>query len=96
MKQIVFIMILAVICMLFGLFVFDNGFHSMDIGHNMRYLDAVLDINLIDISLQGDTSDSIEAYNLGAWQMRLGFLIFGVGTFMFGVSLADMMRIKNA
>jgi hypothetical protein len=89
----VFLVMLGAITMVFGMYVYDNGFHTIDIAQNMKYLNAEFDLDLIDKTLQGTLINSTDAYGLGIWQSRAGLLIFGLGCFIFGSSISDVLTM---
>ncbi|MCJ7767409.1 hypothetical protein MUP79_03340 [Candidatus Bathyarchaeota archaeon] len=78
MRNINFLFILSCIILsiyfsLFSISIFWRGYHNMDLGQNMRYLDAAHDLNLVDLTAQGNIVTGIEAYQMGTSQMEWGF-----------------------
>lgn len=72
----------------FGLFFI--GFHGMDSGHNMRYLNTAFDITLLDRASDFQLYSHDELYITGINQMIKGLVFSSVGFMMFGMGLGKI------
>ena len=77
--------------LVFGTTLFYTGYHNLDTGQNMRYLNAQHDLNLVDTYSFDNVIDSNDAYSLGVAQLRFGFLIFGSSACLFGYSIGALV-----
>ncbi len=87
-----FVLFLSVIILLFSIYIYGVGYHNIDTGQNMNFLEADLDIVLHDRTLQGIDVDGLTAYALGHWQVRLSFFLMMIGGMLFGGSFVDMVN----
>lgn len=90
-NKISFYLITSMFVLLFGMYLFGNGYHSADMGHNMKFLESEYDMEMYDITLQGDKIDSNYAYRSGHWQMRISMVLFIFGGMVFGVSFSELL-----
>lgn len=88
-------LLMSVILLLLGMFLFMNGFHSLDTGYNIRYLNTEFGLNIVDETSQGDVLSDFEAYKLGHNQQKLSIYLLMVGGFLFGVSLTDLIYYSS-
>lgn len=92
-NRISFFMITSIFVLLLGMYLFGNGYHSADLGHNMKYLEAEYDMTMYDVTLQGEKIDSNYAYRMGHWQIRISMALFIFGGMIFGVSFAELLNL---
>ena len=61
-----------------GVTLFFIGYHNLDIGQNMKYLDAKYNLSLVDYPdySNGISYDGFYAYNLGIHQVLASFVLF--------------------
>ncbi len=67
-----------------GVSQFWMGFHNVDIGYNIEIINSKHDLNLIDMGVDGKLRTGMDSYLLGLNQMRQGFLLFGLSSFLLG------------
>ena len=94
--EILAILLLAsVVGIVFGFYMFQNGFHNIDIAQNMKYLNAELDLELMDLTMQNEIVDCHEAYRVGLWQQRMGIFLATWSAMLFGMSITDLMQVAK-
>jgi len=73
--------------------VFWIGFHNEDLGHNMRYLEALYDIELCDnaIGYNGCIS-GIDAMKIGRIQQTISLFFLYVSSLYIGVMLSGKVK----
>lgn len=73
-----------------GIIIFMSGYHAVDLSWNMKYVESICDIKLIDTSFGGFTSDSVNMY-------RQGMILIFMGLYMTLVSVAmfQSIMLKN-
>lgn len=54
------------------------GYHNVDLGQNIRYINAEYDLNLMDTLNNGTIVSGYEAYDLGTSQQQKAFYFFGI------------------
>jgi hypothetical protein len=79
-EQIAFMFIIAttlvsIVSLVFGISIFWIGFHNLDLGQNMRWLEATFDLDLVDHTSQGNIVTGEEAYRMGTSQILHGLII---------------------
>ena len=83
-----FILLLCgIIFLMVGTLIFAMGYHSIDLGQNMIYLNAEYDLNLKDSTIQNKVLTDIEVYKLGVRQIFLGFYISVNSMLFIGLSI---------
>jgi len=80
---------------MYSVYVLGVGYHNVDMGHNMRWLNCEYGLELMDLTNQGVMVDEFEAYSMGWWQVRYAFVTLFAGTLFFMASMYDLLRIKN-
>jgi hypothetical protein len=76
----VFLRITHVVFIFMAVIMFMIGFHNMDLGQNLRWINENLVANNCNISykdktLSGDIISGMEAYRIGVKQMFIGFVV---------------------
>lgn len=84
------ILIVSVIFMIYSVYLFSIGFHNIDVGQNIRYLNAEFGLDLIDITNQNINMQGIELYQIGIKQMKSGFILLFISTLLFSSSFCDV------
>ena len=51
------------------------GFHNIDLGQNIRYVNAEYSLNLVDYTAIGKSFDGLSLYILGVNQILIGFVM---------------------
>jgi len=74
----------------YGLTLFNAGFHNMDGGQNLRYLNAEYNLSLIDTNSYGNEWSGTDAYITGVKQLMLSIRLIIVSCFFIGVSYGNM------
>jgi len=64
--------------LLFSVFLFFIGFHNMDLGQNVRYINAEYHLDLVDYSSIETNRTGMELYILGVNQMLIGFILINI------------------
>ena len=85
------LMIASILVFGFSVYLFQTGYHNIDLGQNMRYLEAEWDKELLDVTNQGRVVDGIEAYQIGWWQVRVAYLLTILSVMMFTAGFCDML-----
>jgi len=67
-----------------GIFSFTTGFHNMDQGQNMRYINARFNISIVDVNNRFETWSATEMYINGYNQTVMGLLLSILGAFGLG------------
>jgi len=75
---------------LMGLFMFMVGWHDLDLGQNMKFLEARYNMSLEDVSLSGKVYSSFEAYMVGAKLLFIGFFVSIYGFYELGYSYSKI------
>lgn len=83
----------GIILLAFGVRMYWVGYHSLDTGQNMRYLNAEYNLSVVDISSTGEIFDDTAAYRLGIIQMNLGFISTILGAFLLGMIYTDYSNL---
>lgn len=73
-----------------GVITFYIGVHNIDLGYNIRVINAEYDLKLIDIRTDFQRWDATTMYIAGLNQQRDGFLMSIAGALLFGVSMSSM------
>jgi len=77
--------------------IFFVGFHNLDLGQNLRYLEAEYHLKLSDMSIDGHTLyTSTEMYLMGAKQMIYSFLFGLFSVFGFMVSTNNLRGLLKS
>ena len=66
------------VALLFSVFLFFIGFHNMDLGQNVRYINAEYHLDLVDYSSIETNRTGMELYILGVNQMLIGFILINI------------------
>jgi len=92
--NVIAIIVFSILFMMSGLFLFLTGFHNLDTGQNMRYLETKWHVELVDIPIYGNnTFTSITAYIDGAQKMFFGMAFMFMAGFLPLVALTyDCMK----
>jgi len=95
-KQISF---LRVCCILLGAILiwngtecFWNGLHNADLAQNIYRIDMQANLNLEDVNSKLEKWSIMEMYIYGMNGMKKGFWIFGIGCFLIGISIGDLVN----
>ncbi len=86
------LLLISIIILLFGMYLYGNGYHSSDMGHNMKWIESEYGIALEDKTLQNEIISGNRAYSLGHWQIRISILFFIVGAFLFGICFTELIN----
>jgi len=84
------IVMLSLAALIIGMMMYQTGFHNADTGQNMRYLEAELDIELVDRASDFSTYTPEEAYIIGTNYMRYGLLICLAAMLQIGAALQNL------
>jgi len=87
--------IISAYFMCYNVYWFAIGFHNVDLGSNMRYLNAVEGINYYDITLEGKEISYEELYRVGCRQMIYSFLNFGISLTAFVIFLFSLGALNE-
>lgn len=87
MTLISIILILSMIGTIGSSMMFTKGFHNMDLGHNINYVNAEFNLNLLDVDSDYNVRTSNELYILGVNQIFKGFGLMIFFTIIFMTSL---------
>lgn len=82
-----FLCLLSLAMIMSGIGLYYTGFHNADTGQNMRYLEAELDIELLDRASDFELYTSQEAYIIGTKYMTYGLLLTAWGMLQLGANL---------
>ena len=80
--------LLGCVGMLFGMYLFGEGFHNTDLGQNMHWLEAEHNITLHDIANNEKTYDYSFVYREGMRQIDKSIIILLISCFMFTFGIA--------
>ena len=86
-KKTVVIILFCVIGLLYSLNLFNTGYHNMDLGQNLYYLEEKLNTDIYDITLQGKKVSPEQLYINGVNNMHYAFYLFGYFSFIAGILL---------
>lgn len=89
---VIIIFLLSLTIIFVGLNDFYTGFHNIDLGSNMRYLEVSLDINLLDLGSDGRLRNGIEVYSLGMDYLKRSLIELLAGVFLSGLSFWEIAR----
>jgi len=93
------ILLSSVLLMMFGVYVFMVGFHNMDSGHNLQYVNNKFgdkyDFELVDYPTPDKFVTAKESYIGGIDMMFESILYLIAGAIMFGVSLDTMIYMSS-
>jgi hypothetical protein len=77
-------LIIGILSVMGGLQMFYKGYHNLDTGHNMEYLEASFNKQFIDYTSDGNYLDGMELYRLGSYQIEYGLYLGLLGAFLIG------------
>lgn len=92
----VFSIVLGIAWFIFSTWMFWNAFHSMDIGQNVRFINAKYDLELYEV-VGGIELDGAEMYQLGVIQNIFAFLSVIYASVFTTVAVGSLynLAIKN-
>lgn len=76
----------SIMLIFFGSQIYWVGFHNLDLGQNIRYINAETGNNYFDINSQFKSWNSTTMYITGSNQQNIGVYILNVGFMFFGIS----------
>lgn len=86
---------LGVMLCITGTYVFAVGYHSADMGHNMKWLNCYYDTVLVDYTSDGSVVGHLEAYRAGWQQVRVGTAMLTVGGLFLGFAASGYNQHKR-
>lgn len=91
---IIIILIVAIATLNNGITTFWVGFHNIDLGYNVKYINAEYDLELIDIGNDNIERTPSEMYRLGLDQIIDSLRYIFVSGLCFGVLYVILIRVK--
>ena len=84
------LLVFSFYAIIFSTALFFIGFHNLDIGQNIRYINSEYNLTLTDSGLSGDIVTGDIAYKIGVAQMFTGFFLAIWSSFIFGLCLSKL------
>lgn len=79
------VLILGIAFMFLGTTQFWKGYHNIDLGRNIDWINTKYDLKLIDSYEIGKTWTATEMYMYGLEQIEGAFYLFGIGCLLTGL-----------
>jgi hypothetical protein len=86
-----FFFFLSLYLIIYGLSLHSIGFHNMDLGHNINFLECAFDTKLQDTGNDFKVRNSQELIMLGDKQMTFGLRYFGAGMLLLGLTTSPLL-----
>lgn len=83
-----YLLIISFFMSIFSAVLFVVGFHNLDSGHNLKYINTKYNLTLVDTSNLGHVATGDMAYTNGMNQMFIAFALEGLSMFIFGLCLS--------
>ena len=91
-----YIILLFRVCFLcWGIYGFYVGFHNIDLGANIRWINSQYHLNLADINSANKEWTPLEMYMAGLDQIQTGIFTSILGAFGFGMALSLIIKKKD-
>jgi len=88
-------LLIGISLLCWGIYMFYIGFHNVDLGQNLRYLEAKHGFSLIDINSEGNKWTPLEMYMVGLDQIQYGLFRSILGTFLIGNAISLIVKKKS-
>lgn len=85
---------LGAVGIFFSVYIFMAGFHNYDTAQNMRYLEAEMDIELVDQASDFNIYEEKDLYIIGVNQCKYGFMLFGGSVVIFMSGLIPLLALS--
>jgi len=89
------ILVLAIAILIFGVKLFYIGYHNVDLGHNMRYLEQRFNTIMLDRYDINKTMTPSEMVIIGNQQQEKGFLMSVCSIFIIGLIINQLTEEKK-
>lgn len=86
-----FLILISIAGIIYASFLFWNGFHSFDLGHNYRYIECRFNTTVVDLASDGNTYTPNNMVIKGIRSQVKGFYLGLFSAFVFGFSLIQLI-----
>ncbi|MEM3091500.1 MAG: hypothetical protein QXU39_02500, partial [Candidatus Pacearchaeota archaeon] len=84
-------LLLLIPLLIFSVHNFMVGFHNLDLGQNINFLNAKYNLNLLDRTEEGELLTGTELYVYGSIDLRKNFFLFGFLSFGLGYCIGFLI-----